>query len=392
MAFLRAYFSDFKTDKLKRHQFIISALAFLSIVIVRSQHDYTAYQKHWTLILAGHNPFTVEGNTYGPLHILLAGFFFIQAKLPRLLFAVCTLGTTFFLVRLILSNDQMPEKVKQNLKKYLYFNPLFWVFVVFFGSNDGLLSALFLFGLVAFQSRKWYLSAFLLASGTLLKFIPVFVMPVLGLNRRKIHWGFGLTYLFVFGGVFLLCVLKWGATIFDPLLYNSERESKMLSVFMFLRGKFSPLPLIGIEGADHLSLYFVIGSIFITFILHLWFGFDHLLSVVLTLSGVLLFYRVGHHQFHLSLVFLLVFFIATHYESIQAIHPKACTCAWWYLGWIAFATILYAATEGYYKRFEIIRDIIGLPSFIIHLLMQIHLTVYGVKKRVALRKELPAVS
>ena len=83
----------------------------------------------------------------------------------------------------------------------LLYNPIIWIMFVINGCNDGLVGFLFLFGIVYYDKGRYIFSALLLSIAILYKYIPLFILPVLFINNRKINWKFSLSSMtfLVFG-------------------------------------------------------------------------------------------------------------------------------------------------------------------------------------------------
>ena len=257
------------------------------------------------------------------------------------------------------------ENVKEKSFYLLLYNPIVWLMFVINGCNDGLVGFLFLFGVVLYDKEKYVLSALLLSLAILYKYIPLFIIPILCINSRKINFKFTLSTIAFLGIGFGTSFYLWGTKFLDPILFNASRESKILSIFRYLRGDYSFLKLFGIDNVDHLSIYFVIGSVVLIFIVQLVYRWHWIVSLIVTMLSIHLFYLVGHFQFYISIYFLLFFYLYKFGRSIGAYELKRIFLS---LYWIAATTVLYGITEGLYGRFVFIREFIGLPHFIILLL------------------------
>lgn len=230
------------------------------------------------------------------------------------------------------------------------------------GCNDGLIGFLFLFGIVCYDQNRFILSAFLLSLAILYKYIPLFALPILFIPNRRINWRFGIaTIVFLIVG-FGLSFYVWGEKLLNPLLFNSTRESKILSIFRYLRGEYSFLKFVDVENVDYLSTYSLITGVILIFVCHFIFNWKWLFSLVLTLLTVHLFYLVGHFQFYISFYFLLFFFLIKFYDPASGLNSKVILLC---IQWLAGTTLLYGITEGFYRHFSIIREFIGLPHFLI---------------------------
>lgn len=362
-------------DKTKRHELVLFFISILLIVILKNRYDYTDYEVQWQAYLNDGNP----SGAYGPLHNSMAYLFSVNAKLPRLVFSSASILTSFYLYNLIHKNLSISAEEKKKFKFLLFYNPLIWIFFVVYGCNDGLVGALFLFGIIAYEKDRFILSSLLLSLAILYKYIPIFAIPFLCISNRKINWKFSLSLGgFLIAG-FGFSYLVWGEKFLNPILFNASRESKILSVFRFLRGDYSPLKFFSIDSVDYLSTYLVVFSVITVFVFHILYNLKTYQSLVLSLMLVFLFYKVGHFQFYFSFILILIYYFNRNYTDMKRLHPLLLHKIWLFLVWIAFATFLYGITEGFYKRFEVIREFIGLPTFIIHLIMAVSFIIFMIK-------------
>lgn len=364
-------------DPVRRERIVVATLAVIGVVVLPNRHDYSSYQSHWRQTLAGLDPYAVDGNAYGPLHNAFALLFWIHRKLPRLVFAAATVAATFTALDAVRRSPDLPARPRAALRWLLLANPLLWVFVVAFGSNDGLVAPLVLWGVLAVEAGRPLLGAVLLAPATLLKFTPAFLVPFLASPRRRLRWGFGLLFLALVTGGMAVGWALWGPAALGPIGFAAGRPSNLLSVFAFLGGPWSPLRLAGIQNADTWSMPLLAAGLAMVALLHLWRGFDSVTGALLGFAVVLATYKVGNHQFHLAMYLLLAWFLATRWSTIIRLHPGLVRAAFWYLGWIAGCTALYAVTEGYWGRFGFIRWFIGLPTCAVEVYLAAQLLGYA---------------
>ncbi|NJM16162.1 MAG: hypothetical protein HC896_13000 [Bacteroidales bacterium] len=207
------------------------------------------------------------------------------------------------------------------------------------------------------------MAALLISLSILYKYIPIFILPVLGITNRKINWKFSLSAFAFLTAGFGASYYFWGVKMLNPFLVNAGRESKILSIFRYFRGEYSFLKFFGVENIDFLSTYFVVGAVLTVFVLHVIYQWHYLHSLIITLLAVFLFYKVGHFQFYISVYFILFFYLA---KSRQTIGEEVITRkkVFQFLYWLAGITILYGATEGFYRKFSVIREFISVPHTI----------------------------
>ncbi len=366
---------------------VISIIAVFIVFISPGMGDYRAYQDQWQFFLDGGNPWNFgiansrDFNAYGPLHNIMAYFYAVNPKFPKFIQVLSALLATFYLLRLA-GNSNLENIDKLKLEIFLILNPLLWIFFIYLGFHDALIGSLFLFGIVAYDNKRFITSSLLLGAVTLYKFIPIFILPFLCLKSRKLNWRFSLSIFAFLTLGFGISYWTWGKRIFDPILFGAKRVSQSASIFRIIRGEFKPLHFLGIDNLDYLSIYLVLFSLFVIFAFYLVYKIELRQVIILSISFVLLFYKINHIQFYFSLMLLLVYFLIKEYKIIKELSPNLLTCIKCFLLWLSFLVVMWACAGA---RREFFHSIIGLPTFIIHLWMNIALIVFIVRSYKALK-------
>lgn len=109
-------------SKSNRQLSIVVCLFVLLTVFLGNRFDYKEYERQWQFFLGGENPWDYGSNAYGALHNLMAFFYQINSKLPRLLFAVLSMVATIFLIK-SLKTSKLDEKQKNQSFYLLLYNP-----------------------------------------------------------------------------------------------------------------------------------------------------------------------------------------------------------------------------------------------------------------------------
>ena len=152
-----------------------------------------------------------------------------------------------------------------------------------------------------------------------------------------------------------------------PFEKGTGRDSTMLSLFRFLRGNYSPLRLfIEKPNLDWISTYLCVASVALLFAFHVTHKFDSLYSSLLAMTLLVAFYKVGNHQFYITLFLLQVFTIAHNYRAIVFSECRL-TSTFIFIVWIALASILFVVSNEY--RQANLKELIGLPTFVLSLWM-----------------------
>ena len=326
-----------------------------------SSHDYALYLEQWRHILAGNDPWVKTLNAYGPMYSFMARLVGIHERLPALIFlAVYFLGIFFF----IRDSGLTPN---WNSLILLLVNPLFFIFGLLYSSNDVLLAGVILLFLMKLEMKHFAIAGVFLGLAVSFKFSVIFLVPLLFLQEKKWIPGsvlsFGLTLLLFYG----LAYLIWGETFLIPFLYGADRESRLLSVFRFIRGDLQPLAFAGISSLDSLNTLFLGTGALITWLLLVRLKVEDVyVQATAFLVTVFMIYKVGNHQYFLT-VFPLLVILVQKYPDFRLRLGIGLISAWY-----SFAALLYYFTRhdsewGYSGKFFGIREWIGLPTFLVQI-------------------------
>lgn len=375
---------------------LIVLLFFLSVFIFftlsylfysEPTHDYTRYMKQWDNILSGMNPWANKSNTYGPIHSYLVYLYQFHWNLPRILFCVLYFISSLYISLRIYKNALMDETTKTIIYIMLFFNPLFWVFGLKFGINDFMMAFFVVFGLIFYRNKFDILAGLFFTVAILTKFMPVVMLPFLIVYRtQKIRFRFLFTLSYLVSSLFILGLsyLSWGDKMLNPLIHVAERKSKVLSIFRFFRGDASPLRLImNNPNIDWLSIYLCLASLVIFYAISIKYRFNNILSSITAFLLLLTFYKVGHLQFYITPVLLLLLWVSLDYGKIVRIR-FVLTSVYLFIIWISFVSFLYIISSK--LREARWREILGLPNFLISAFLIIMLIIYQYYNRISIDK------
>ena len=342
---------------------IVAALGLAMTLPIR--HDYSLYVTIWWRIRHGGDPWLsddgqFQDNAYGPIFNLFALPYAWHAALPRALFVLAYAAVALALLRRFGTDGRRFAA----LAAVLFGNGLFWISGVTYGQTDLLCAPLALVGVWLVDSGRPALAGASLALGALTKIYPAFLAPFLGWSRGRPDGRFWAGFLVTLGAGAGLAWLVWGPTVLVPITYAAERESKLLSLFYFLRGEYSPLRRMGMIGdLDRFSAPALLLGLAGTFALHLWFRFRPAFSAALAAVVVFTLYKVGHLQFHvLPLLLLVLWWGRETSEGASARLPAAWAAYGLWFGLLPFA---YATADHFTGNWAFVREAIGLPSFLI---------------------------
>jgi hypothetical protein len=349
--------------ELKKILIFIFIIASIMSLVIPYHHDYGAYVRQWNAILQENNPYIGTGNAYGAFYNFFAylGIYQDQYKyisIQRFIFVLSYLIASYFIFK-----QAKKIKLAPYILILLFLNPLFWIFSVKYGSNDSFLAGMTLFGFFFYNKKEYVYSAIFFSIAICFKFTPVFIVPFFIFSRNKVNFKFLITLSLLIFITYLIAFLNWGESILEPFLFGNRRASTLFSIFRFIRGTLEPLSVFGIKNLDSYSTILIFTSFLTNFFFYLRYNLDRYISALLSISFVILFYKVGHHQFYIILLLLSAFVFVLNYDYLknykQFWYPF--TLFWM---WIFFFTILFDFTDGYY--FGRIVKILGLPTFLLH--------------------------
>ena len=348
-----------------------SAISIVLAFTLSPHHDYWAYLEQWDNIINGDS----AGNPYGIVHDFIGYLsLFPIVYVPKALF-VCI----YLLGGYKLLDFALAEGVNAGiLSVFLLLNPLFLIFGVYYGSNDLFVSGLTILAVLYLIDQKSKIAGILFAFAIGYKFYPLFILPFLLFSIFKLRKGFAYSFMISLLIIYSVGYLYWGDSVFDAFRIGLERPSKSLSIFRFIRGESSPITFLGIENADSLSVWFLFGSFLGSMFLFLYYRLDYLLMALFSYVNVLLFFKIGHHQFYFLFLFLSLLVYIKHKTDLKQNKPLIISFAIFII-WFFAIVIAYPLTEQY-NSFPQIREWIGLPNFVMLLIFNVLLLRYTFQK------------
>lgn len=266
-------------------------------------HDYPAYLDQWENILAGGDPWDGSmpaRNAYGPVHTIMAPLIEIHPLLPKLLMVAAFLAMNLIFIRRL----SLQRTATWQVALYALFIPLngcILIWGIAYGDNDILVAALVGFALLARSDKRLMLAGFLLGLAVMLKFYPLALIPLFALDRRSISLRLMITAgITTFAGLFI-SFLYWGGNSLSSILFASQREPSMNSIWALLieHGLLRNSPEIEQLLIDY--NIFLVGLVFCAWIAAAWWWkVPWLPSSIVGLLLILLTYKVGHGQFYVS--------------------------------------------------------------------------------------------
>jgi len=364
-------------DQVRRHAavlkwFTLLATGFWFVYAIQTSGrlDYNAYLTQWQMVVDAQSPPWGEHSTnaYGPLYNLLALPYMIDPFLPKLLFVFTWMWASMFLIGQAIKCDDRPSLHAWPVAVFMLTGPFLALLIAHYGYFDILPAWLCLMAVHFRMRQRDGLSGAALAGAVLLKFYPLALLPFLMLDRRglRLRIQLGAWCVGLIGIGMLMGWLIWGQSVLHPLSFAGERPSKWLSIFRFLRGPYSPLAL-GMENpnADHLSLPAIVVLGGGAWLVCWWRRVPLIPACVIGVSIALQFYKVGHVQFQILLVLLILYWLATG-GLLSREHRPAMIAVLAYLLWLTGFVIVYAVLRRVSREGLLIsiRDYAGLVGFI----------------------------
>ncbi len=377
--FVRFLGSDYPILKLF---FFMYALVILGLAYsIQPMHDYAAYLIHWNLVVVGGDPWQKmeSANAYGPIYNIFAWLYIYDKQLPKLVFV----GS--WLVIAIYSTSQFwklpqPSSVQKWLFLLFWFaNPFFIVNTIFYGFNDNFVALLVFVALIliVFHHRH-SLGVLFITFGVLTKLYPLFLLPFLSANKQNI-----LRYalLFVLGLTiaYTLTYWVWGGSFVNPFGKANGRDPALFSIMRFVDGAYFPFKTLGnlIVALSNLFILLGIGYVFKQYKNS---RIDQISAFLAGFTILLLFYKAGQQQFYLT--YFAIFGVWCMFE-FQKSKPNIRVYYWILLLalWLAvMAGLVYPLTNQMEGEYAWLRDLIGLPTFLILWMIGYHL----IKQNIAL--------
>jgi hypothetical protein len=353
----------------------ILALAFLAVTVLTwPRHDYFFYLQMWYEVRQGHDPWWLvfgrhgDGplNAYGPAFNLLVGLAWLNPLAPKLLFAY---GYVLFTVASIkgATASRRPSGLQTLGLFALFWTPFPWVEIAIRGHFDILVGLSCLAAVRARLQGRDNLAGLCLALGVLLKYFPIVLLPFLALDRGRLRLRFLVVAMASIAFGLALSYELWGLSVLRPLVFAANRPSSMLSIFRFIRTRYSPLLRLGI-----LTNYDILSPVFLFLALvQAWYWSRDRrpnleASAAIAAETTVLLYRVGFPQYHMVPFVLASSWTLRNWGQLRGriLLGVALGC---YFAWLAAFDVgnFVFGDEPKNLTWELIQEISGLPTFVL---------------------------
>lgn len=356
---------------------LIAGMFLLMTVIWGPRQDYVAHLEIWNEVQKGNDPWWIQPdsglvlNAYGPLFNILAVPYAVNPLAPKLLFSFAYLVFAVISVKMIQADDSLKVIPEWALLFWLL-NPAIWLEVAFYGHFDVLVGLLCLLSLVYLKRHRDLLSGFLVGLGFLLKFLPVFIIPLLvihGKDFRKWRWSLGISSMFTILLGLMISIIIWGPSTFRPITYASSRGSNLLSVWRYLRGSYSPVRWFSDTNLnfDRFALPCILVFIMILTAMAVKLRSKECLITFCALLTVLMFYPVGFVQYQIVLFVMLPLCLVENGRLILS-RPSLMLSGLVYFFWVGCFDLFdnfVGGIVGFDRKYNWVEDWAGLPMFLV---------------------------
>jgi hypothetical protein len=302
---------------------IAFSAAFLALTALSLTHgDYRAYLSQWVAVLGGRDPWLFETslayrNAYGPLFNVLAPLVWFGLFANKLLFAFAYVAYVIWLVKEFAPRRKLVALSWPWLSFWLL-NPFPWVEIAYFGYFDVLVALACVAAVHNVIARKDGVSGTYLASGILLKYMPIVILPFLVFSERRLHIRLLSLCLGVVAFGLVVSVLIWGTSTFSPLTLAATRHSHW-SIYDALAETQSLRLLWSSSNSDPLVWLerpFVVTAGLGVFLWCMLRRTGPALSAALAILATLLFYRVGYINYQMVPFLLILYWVCSEWQEL----------------------------------------------------------------------------
>lgn len=333
---------------------------------VEPMHDYALYFRHWDLVLSGGDPWKkIEAaNAYGPVYNLFAWLYQIDHQFPKLAFVSSWLFIAIYSMYRFLKDSKASVTQKWLFFIFWFFNPFFLLSTVFYGFNDSFVALLVFIGLfLILQYKDRVAGVVIITLGVLTKLYPLFLLPYVSRNKQQLL-KLSLIFLLLLILTYLVTYLVWGGSFANAFGKANGRDPTLFSIMRFVNGAYFPSEFLAqvIIGLTNLLVLLGVGYVFKLF----WNGkIEQHTAFLAGFTMLLMFYKAGQQQFYLT--YFAIFAVWCLWEFKKEIPNLKAFYSILVLGlWFALmAGVVYPLTHRMEGDYLWLRDLIGLPTFVI---------------------------
>jgi len=320
-----------------------------------SRHDYLHYLGQWKLVLQGVDPWSTT-NAYGPIHNLLAFAMPLSELAPKFIMAGSLLIANLMLFHQLIKTRDLYSILVYTIVVITNFQVVTIAFV--YGLNDALVAAFVTVAVISRYHGRTLISGIFLGLAVLLKYYPIFLVPLFALDNGKFKLDTILSAALVVALGLLGTFLVWGDAFLAPMVFGSSRPPGLLSLLLAL--KYHP-SLIGQDATELLirtNTLFVIGVGFLSTLIFFRLRVHWLEASIVGLLMILTTYKTNHPQFYTPWIFLVAALPLVGTESAKNLF-RYCLPFIMFLSIFSLIYYFYMGT----LIFQVVRQSVGFLAF-----------------------------
>lgn len=346
--------------------FAVYAIIFLSVALfVPVIGDYCPYVQQWRNIWDGIDPwlrddtqlvhhiswfhvcgqfFITAPNAYGPLFNVYGLTSVIFPTLPRVIGCALFLYIAWIVANAIRERKDRPPATRFWLYVGLLANIFTFALVAVVGGNDVYIAFFVCLALIALRKDHKGIAGAALGLGALVKFYPLYLVPFLALDRRRLRVRLVAVAAAVFCAGMLLAYSKWGALIFKPLFLNLEREATRSSPIFIIGGLSQSFLHLSIP-ASRIVLFFLIPAAGVALIAQYLLRLTSFTGFMIGYIIILTLNQIGYPEYYFPLMLATLLYIL--YENPPADLTRALAV---FIVAIVFNAVFFSFATNYMKE------------------------------------------
>jgi len=195
--------------------------------------------------------------------------------------------------------------------------PFPWVEIGYLGYFDCLVAFSCVAAVHARVKSKDVLSGIFIASGILLKSMPIVILPFLAFDEQRLRLRLFISCIVCVVLGLLASILVWGTSTFTPLIFAATRPPNR-SLYELLGSIHSPLRWFWESPhVEWLEKPLMLTALTILFVWCMISRPGPALAATLAVLVTLLFYRVGFNNYQIVLFYLVAYWAVSEWEQLR---------------------------------------------------------------------------
>jgi hypothetical protein len=191
------------------------------------------------------------------------------------------------------------------------------------------------------------------------------LLPFLALDRGRLRPRMIIVTVVTVTLGLALSFFLWGPSTLSPLTFAATRRSNAMSIFCFLRGRYSPLWLVRANP----NIDFLAPIVLFVALMRAWSWYrvrhpDIETAGLVAVTTTVLFYHTGFPQYHMVPFALGAAWVVGRWDVLKS-RPARTFAVACYFGWIAaFDCYFLISGDGTLFYWQVLEGMVGLPSFV----------------------------